>query len=231
MSVARGSCRIVGMSLAINEDAPAQRCGYWRRGTGCSGRPRSVTSGAADHGDETLSIRGVDGSTFDGNRHLTDRQSWNALSGPYRNLLGMSRAEPVDNTPHVAIASPNLPRVYDEPFRSAPHKKERIAGHQCQVAPGSTGQHANSGRPNDLGFRDLVPRCTVIHEDAPDQYHVTENIQTPKGARNMGLDPSNHRVFIVSAKFGTPPPGGKGRGPVLPGSFALMVIERNPAMR
>src|SRR6202162_5976886 len=42
---------------------------------------------------------------------------------------------------------------------------------------------------------------TVIHQDTPDQYHVTENVQTPQGARNMGLDPTNHRVFIVSAKF------------------------------
>jgi DNA-binding beta-propeller fold protein YncE len=72
---------------------------------------------------------------------------------------------------------------------------------------------------------------TVIHQDAPDQYHVIENVQTAQGARNMGLDPTNHRLFIVSAKFGPAPPGGRGRGPVLPGTFALMVIERNPATR
>jgi DNA-binding beta-propeller fold protein YncE len=74
---------------------------------------------------------------------------------------------------------------------------------------------------------------TVIHQDAPDQYHVVETIQTPPASRNMGLDPTNHRVFIVSAKFGPAPAGkqGKGRGPVLPGSFTLMTIERNPAAR
>ena len=72
---------------------------------------------------------------------------------------------------------------------------------------------------------------TVIHQESPDQYHVTENVQTPKGARNMGLDPTNHRVFIVSAKFGPAPAGGRGRGLVLPGSFTLMVIERDPATR
>jgi hypothetical protein len=44
----------------------------------------------------------------------------------------------------------------------------------------------------------------------------------------MELDPTNHRVFVASAKFG-PPPAGKGKGPVLSGSFALMVIERNSA--
>jgi hypothetical protein len=46
----------------------------------------------------------------------------------------------------------------------------------------------------------------------------------------MGLDPSNHRVYIVSAKFGPTPAGGR-RGPVLPGSFTMMVIERDPAKR
>jgi hypothetical protein len=69
----------------------------------------------------------------------------------------------------------------------------------------------------------------VIHQDAPDQYRVVENVQTPQGARNMGLDPTNHRVFIVSAKFGPAPAGGRGRGSVLPGSFTLMTIERDPS--
>jgi DNA-binding beta-propeller fold protein YncE len=66
---------------------------------------------------------------------------------------------------------------------------------------------------------------TVIHQDTPDKYQVTQIIQTPPGSRNMGLDPTNHRVFVVSAKFGPTPPGAR-RGPVLPGSFTLMVIER-----
>jgi hypothetical protein len=62
---------------------------------------------------------------------------------------------------------------------------------------------------------------------------VVENVQTPQGARNMGLDPTNHRVFIVSAKFGPMPAGapGGGRPPVLPGSFTLMVIEHDSTAR
>jgi DNA-binding beta-propeller fold protein YncE len=70
---------------------------------------------------------------------------------------------------------------------------------------------------------------TVIHQDTPDEYHVAESVPTPQGSRNMGLDPTNHRVFIVSAKFGPAPAGGRGRGPVLPGSFTLMTIERDSA--
>jgi hypothetical protein len=72
---------------------------------------------------------------------------------------------------------------------------------------------------------------TVIHQDSPDQYHVAQTVTTPQGSRNMGLDPTNHRVFMVSAKFGPAPAGGRGRPPVLSGSFALMVVERVPAAR
>jgi outer membrane protein assembly factor BamB len=74
---------------------------------------------------------------------------------------------------------------------------------------------------------------TVIHQDTPDKYDVIENVETPQGSRNMGLDPTNHRVFIVSAKFGPAPAGATGRvrRPVLPGTFTLMTIERTSAIR
>jgi len=67
----------------------------------------------------------------------------------------------------------------------------------------------------------------VMHQDSPDQYRVIQTVETPVASRNMGLDPTNHRVFLVSAKFGPAPAGGRGRGPVLPGSCSLMVIERH----
>jgi WD40 repeat protein len=67
---------------------------------------------------------------------------------------------------------------------------------------------------------------TVIHQDTADKYSVIQTLQTAVGSRNMGLDPSNHKVFLVSAKFGPPPAGGRGRAPVLPGTFSLLVVER-----
>jgi DNA-binding beta-propeller fold protein YncE len=69
---------------------------------------------------------------------------------------------------------------------------------------------------------------TVIHQDSPNKYHVAQTVETPKASRNMGLDPTNHRLYLASAKFG-PAPGGRGRAPVLPGTFAVLVIEREPA--
>jgi len=72
---------------------------------------------------------------------------------------------------------------------------------------------------------------TVIHQDDPDKYHVVENVQTAQGGRNMGLDPTTHRLFVVSARFGAPPTEATAanparRPPVIPGTFMIMVIER-----
>ena len=71
---------------------------------------------------------------------------------------------------------------------------------------------------------------TVIHEDGPDQYHVVQNVQTAPGGRNMGLDPTTHRVYVVSARFGPAPTDStadnpRRRPPIIPGSFMMLVVE------
>jgi DNA-binding beta-propeller fold protein YncE len=68
---------------------------------------------------------------------------------------------------------------------------------------------------------------TVIHQDSADEYRVTQTLQTSPGSRNMGLDPTNHRIYVTAARFGPPPASGRGRPPVLPDSFSLLVIERS----
>jgi DNA-binding beta-propeller fold protein YncE len=72
---------------------------------------------------------------------------------------------------------------------------------------------------------------TVIHEDTPDKYSVVQTVQTMPGARTMTLDDATHTVYTVSAKFGPMPAETPGAGarrrrpPVIPGTFALLVIE------
>lgn len=71
----------------------------------------------------------------------------------------------------------------------------------------------------------------IIHQDSPDSYHLVQTLTTAPGARNMGLDPITHQLFVVSAKMGPAPaeatPENPRRRPqVIPGSFVVMVVAR-----
>jgi DNA-binding beta-propeller fold protein YncE len=75
---------------------------------------------------------------------------------------------------------------------------------------------------------------TIIHQDSPDKYHVIQTLQTPQASRNMGLDPTTHRVYVAAAQFAPPPtgaPAGRGRAAVLPGTFSMMVVEKDQTKR
>ena len=76
---------------------------------------------------------------------------------------------------------------------------------------------------------------TVIHQDTPDTYHLIETVKTMPFSRNMGLDSTTHRLFIVGATFGPLPADATGnarrRPPMIPGSFVMMVVERAQAGR
>lgn len=74
---------------------------------------------------------------------------------------------------------------------------------------------------------------TVIHQDSPDSYKVVENVTTPTGSRNMGLDPTTHKIYVAAATFAASAapaagaPRGRGARPtVVPGTFKLLVITR-----
>jgi hypothetical protein len=45
------------------------------------------------------------------------------------------------------------------------------------------------------------------------------------GSRNMGLGPTD-RIYIAAGRSTPAPANGRGRGPLLPGSFSLPVVER-----
>jgi DNA-binding beta-propeller fold protein YncE len=107
-----------------------------------------------------------------------------------------------------------------------------VAGKIVATAPIGQGVDGAAFDPStgDVFTSNADGTLTVIHQDTPDTYHVVQNLQTAPGARNMGLDPTTHRLYVVSAKFGpmpaAPAGGRRGRPPVLPGTFMLMVVER-----
>ena len=71
---------------------------------------------------------------------------------------------------------------------------------------------------------------TVIREESPSRFTVVANVPTRRGARTMELNERSHQLYTVTADFGpTPAPTAeqpRPRPPVLPGTFALLVLDR-----
>ncbi len=72
---------------------------------------------------------------------------------------------------------------------------------------------------------------SVIRQESADRYTLVENVATQRGSRTMALDPKTHRVYLAAAEYGPAPApttaGGRpGRPPMVPGSFAILVVER-----
>jgi DNA-binding beta-propeller fold protein YncE len=78
---------------------------------------------------------------------------------------------------------------------------------------------------------------TIAREESPDKFTVLGNVKTEAGARTMECDTSTHTLYSVTAKFGPPPPENSGaaspaggrfrRGPMIAGSFKLLVIPNH----
>ena len=66
---------------------------------------------------------------------------------------------------------------------------------------------------------------TVIHEDSPDKYTVTQNLATAKGARTMAMDYENNTAYLVTAQRDPKPPAPGQRPAMVPGSFELIVVK------
>ncbi|MDH6149001.1 MULTISPECIES: hypothetical protein [Paraburkholderia] len=47
---------------------------------------------------------------------------------------------------------------------------------------------------------------TIVHEDDADHYTVAQNMPTLEGAKTMALDEQQHRIYLVSSKFGAADP-------------------------
>jgi YVTN family beta-propeller protein len=105
-------------------------------------------------------------------------------------------------------------------------------GHVVTTLPIGSGVDATAFDPkNDMAFSSNGEgTLTVIHEDSADKFTVVENAATQRGARTMTLDPTTHKIYLVTAEFGpTPAPTAerpRPRPPMIPGSFMLLVLGK-----
>jgi hypothetical protein len=69
---------------------------------------------------------------------------------------------------------------------------------------------------------------TVVRQESPGTFTVVGNVPTAVGARTLALDPHTHRIYLVTAQFGTAPAPTTEqphpRPPLVPGSFEVLVV-------
>jgi DNA-binding beta-propeller fold protein YncE len=82
---------------------------------------------------------------------------------------------------------------------------------------------------------------TVAHELSPTAFEAVDTVATQKGARTMALDPSNHNIYLLCARYLSPTPEAENAAPVgasptaqpqrhrpriEPGSVELLVLKK-----
>jgi YVTN family beta-propeller protein len=108
-----------------------------------------------------------------------------------------------------------------------------VVGKTIVTLPIGTGVDGAAYDPasGDSFFSAADGTLTIIHQDTPDTYNVLQTIKTATGGRNMGLDPTTHRAYVVVAKMGPAPAESTAANPrrrptVISGSFSILVIEK-----
>jgi DNA-binding beta-propeller fold protein YncE len=77
---------------------------------------------------------------------------------------------------------------------------------------------------------------TVVKETSPTTFAVEQTVQTMIGAKTLTLDAKTGHILLIAAEYGPPPapapgapagpPGRPRRGPMLPGSFSVVVVGK-----
>ena len=70
---------------------------------------------------------------------------------------------------------------------------------------------------------------TLVKENDPDHFAVTQNVLTQKGARTMAYDSDKHIAYLVTASFGETPAATKEqpkpRPAIIPNSFVVLAVS------
>lgn len=74
---------------------------------------------------------------------------------------------------------------------------------------------------------------TVVKENSPTSFEVEQNVTTMPTAKTLTLDKKTNHILLTAAQFGPPPadaptgqPGRPARGPMVAGSFSILVVGK-----
>jgi len=100
-----------------------------------------------------------------------------------------------------------------------------IATPPIGAGPDAAGYDPGTG----LAFSSNGDGTLTIVKAVNGKYDAVDTVTTVRGARTMTVDTSTHKVDLLAAEYGPAPPpkdGKKGRPPVLPDSFGVVVVGK-----
>jgi DNA-binding beta-propeller fold protein YncE len=76
---------------------------------------------------------------------------------------------------------------------------------------------------------------TVVKENSPTSFVLEQTVQTMVSAKTLTLDAKTGHILLIAAEYGPPPatppagtpPGRPARGPMVPGSFSVLMVGVN----
>ena len=80
-----------------------------------------------------------------------------------------------------------------------------------------------------LAFSSNGDGTLTIVKPVNGKYETVDTVTTTRGARTMTVDEKTHKIYLLAAEYGPAPEpkdGKKGRAPVLPDSFGIVVVGK-----
>ena len=110
-------------------------------------------------------------------------------------------------------------------------------GKILDVVPIGTGVDGATFNPNTMEVFSSQGdgSLTVVKEASPTSFKLEQTVATRTGAKALTLDTRTNHVLLTTAEFAPPapgapapkgPPGRPRRGPMIPGSFSILVVGR-----
>jgi len=216
------------------------------------GNPDAILYDAATHQVFTFNGRGKNASVIDAKTdkvvatiplNAKPEFAVDDLAGHiYVNLEDTNSLAAIDATTHAVVATWQLPGC-DEPSGLAIDRAHQRLFSVCSnrtlvVIDSASGKALTTlpiglhvdGVAFDPGTQLAFASCgdgtmTIVHEETPQKFVVSQTVATRTGARTVTLDETTHRVYTATVKFGDATGTGN-RPQIVPGSFAVLVLDR-----